>query len=217
MHLGRVHFRLAHRDRRAALARFDAASCYAGLCDLAASLRDHPWMVVSGLVEPLRCGRFTRAHSDIDIALPLPDLEAAARSVVRSGYALTVRVLRTHVSRAFDLELHLRIAPASLRKPRRHLRLWRLTAGGDLDERAFPPYIDVFPYVVADQHLHILDSGQRLAMRCPLAAEVSLPGGATVPVEDPYYLEALRTARRQAQATTSPHAPGRGTAAQRKR
>lgn len=204
MHLGRMHFRFAHRERRVALARFDPAACYTRLCDLASCLHDHPWMVVSGLVEPLRCGRFTRPHSDIDIAVPLADLEAAARAIIRSGYVLTVRVLRTHVSRAYDLEIHLRVEPRALRRHRRHLRLWRVGADGNLDERAFPPYVDVFPYVVDQGHMHILDSGQRLELRCPLHAPCTLPGGVDVPVEDPWYLDALRESRARSRQSGSP-------------
>ncbi|HQU48250.1 MAG TPA: hypothetical protein PLM09_03820 [Casimicrobiaceae bacterium] len=200
MHLGRMHFRFAPRERQRAMARFNPTDCYTRLCDLASCLHAHPWMVVSGLVEPLRCGRFNRAHSDIDIAVPLADLEAAARAIVAAGFVLTVRVLRTHVSRAYDLEIHLRVEPHALRRHRRHLRLWRIRADGDLDERAFPPYVDVFPYVVADGHMHILDSGQRLELRCPLHSPISLPGGVCVPVEDPSYIDALRESRARSRA-----------------
>ena len=123
-----------------------------------------------------------------------------ALAIVAAGFVLTVRVLRTHVSRAYDLEIHLRVEPHALRRHRRHLRLWRIRADGDLDERAFPPYVDVFPYVVADGHMHILDSGQRLELRCPLHSPISLPGGVCVPVEDPSYIDALRESRARSRA-----------------
>jgi hypothetical protein len=200
MRIGRLHLRLADRHRLAVLDRFDAAACYACLGALAASLRGHPWMVVSGLVEPLMSGRFTRAHGDIDIAVPLPNLGAAVAAVLQSGYVLTTRVLRTHLSSKFDLEAHLRIEPGLLAWRHRRLRLWRLTADGELDESVFPPYVDVFPFIVEGREMHILDSGRRLPLQRPLMITASLPGGGSVPVEDPCYLEALRNSGLRAPA-----------------
>lgn len=204
MHVGRLHFRLAGRDRAAALSRFDAAACYAGLRDLAACLDGHPWMVVSGLVEPLVNGRFARAHSDIDIAVPIASLRAAAEAARRRGYALTTRVLRTHATLRSDLEAHLRIEPPMLRRRHRRLRLWRLDMGGEFDERRFPAYVDVFPYDLVDHRMHILDSGQRLPLRGALWTRIPLPGGVCVPVEDPYYVEALRESRRRTRLGEAP-------------
>jgi hypothetical protein len=178
-----------------ALARFDAAICYARLRELAVTLDGQPWMVVSGLVEPLTNGGFTRAHSDIDIAIPQDNLEAAAVAAQRDGFVLTRRVFRTHLTQGLDVEVHMRIDPGPLMRRCRRLRLWRLTADGDLDERVVPSYIDVFPYVLSDRKIWILDSGQTLDVRRPLAVQVTLPGGATIPVEDPYYVEALRLLR----------------------
>jgi len=198
MHVGRLHFRLAARSRAAALARFDPAACYAGLRELARSLDGHAWMVVSGLVEPLFSGRFARAHSDIDIAVPVDALRALADAVHRHGYVLTMRVLRTHLSTRDDVEAHLVVAPWMLDHRCRRLRLWRLTPRGDLDETTFPAYVDVFPYALVGQEMHILDSGQRLPLRAPLWHDVSLPGGARIPVEGPSYLDALKAARRRA-------------------
>ena len=200
MHFDRLHFRLAGRHRSAALARFDPATCYARLHELAATLDGQPWMVVSGLVEPLTNGGFTRAHSDIDIAIPQDNLEAAAVAALRDGYVLTTRIFRTHLTRALDVEGHLRVRPGPSSRRCRRLRLWRLTADGELDERVVPSYIDVFPYVLSDRKIWILDSGQRLDVRRPLALRVTLPGGATIPVEDPYYVEALRLSRCQGTA-----------------
>ena len=74
------------------------------------------------------------------------------------------------------------------------LRLWRLSAAGELDESGFPPYVDVFPYVLEGREMHILDSGRRLPLQQRLAISAALPCGTRVPVEDPCYLEALRTA-----------------------
>jgi hypothetical protein len=207
MRIGRLHLRLAERYRSAALARFDATACYARLGDLTASLQGHPWMVVSGLVEPLTNGRFTRAHGDIDIAVPLDKLGAAAAAVLRSGYVLTTRVLRTHLCSKFDLELHLRIEPGFLAWRHLRLRLWRLTADRELDENVFPPYVDVFPYVVEGREIHILDSGHRLPLQCGSAITASLPGGGTVPVEDPCCLEALRNSCQRAPARGRSPAP----------
>lgn len=200
MHFDRLHLRLAGRRRASALARFDAATCYARLRELAATLDGQPWMVVSGLVEPLTNGGFTRAHSDIDIAIPRDHLEAAAAAALRNGFVMTTRVFRTHLNREFDAEGHLRIGPGRLMRRCRRLRLWRLTADGELDEGLAPSYIDVFPYVLSDRKIWILDGGQQLDVRRPLVITVSLPGGVTVPVEDPYYVEALRLARCQAGA-----------------
>lgn len=198
MRVGRLHFRFAMRRREAALARFDAAACYAQLSELARSLDGHCWMVVSGLVEPLVAGRFARSHSDIDIAVPVHSLRATADAVRRCGYVLTTRVLRTHVSARTDLEAHLVIAPWMLGPRSRHLRLWRTTARGGLDEATFPSYVDVFPYELVGRDMLILESGQRLPLRAPLWLEVSLPDGVRIPVEDPSYVDALRAARRRA-------------------
>jgi hypothetical protein len=215
MHVGRLHFRLAERHRDAVLARFDAAACYAGLRELAASLDGHPWMVVSGLVEPLVGGRFSRPHSDIDIAVPVAGLRAMAEAVLRRGYAMTTRVLRTHVSADADIEAHLRIEPWMLPTRCRHLRLWRLDRNGEFDERTFPAYVDVFPYDLVDDRMHILDSGQRLPLRGALSIPVPLPGGPSVPVENPCYVEALRESRRRARSgeVALPPAPSRSAAA----
>jgi hypothetical protein len=98
MHIDRLHLRLAGRRRSTALARFDPAICHARLRELAVALDGQPWMVVSGLVEPLTNGGFTRAHSDIDIAIPRDNLEAAAVAALRAGFVLTTRVLRTHLN-----------------------------------------------------------------------------------------------------------------------
>lgn len=197
MHVGRLHFRLAGRDRAAALSRFDPDACYAGLRELAACLDGHPWMVVSGLVEPLVNGSFARAHSDIDIAVPIASLPAVAEAACRRGYAFTTRVLRMRATPRCDLEAHLRIGTLGLRLRHRRLRLWRLDAAGELDERRFPAYVDVFPYDLVDDRMHILESGQRLPLRGTLWIAVALPGGARVPVEHPYYVEALRESRRR--------------------
>jgi hypothetical protein len=213
MHVGRLHFRLAARQRASALARFDAAACYARLSELARSLDGERWMVVSGLVEPLVNGRFVRAHSDIDIAVPVGSLRTMAEAVDRYGYALTTRVLRTHVSARADLEAHLVVEPWMLAHRCRRLRLWRLTPRGDLDESTFPPYVDVFPYELVGRQLHILDSGQRLPLRAPLWRDVALPDGASVPVEDPSYVEALKAARRLARLRDATRgAPGSAAA-----
>jgi hypothetical protein len=190
MHIGRLHLRLVKRRGGAASARFDAAACYERLGELASSLRGHPWMVVSGLVEPLLSGRFSRAHSDIDIAVPLESLAAAAAAVVRGGCVLTTRVLRTHLNRVYDLELHLRIAPGFLRWRHRRLRFWRLTIDGELDENNFPPYVDVFPYLLSGRELLVLDTGRRLTFQHRLATTATLPAGGIVPVEDPCHLKA---------------------------
>jgi len=198
MHVGRLHFRLAWRRRAAALARFDAAACYARLRELAEALDGHPWMVVSGLVEPLVNGRFARAHSDIDIAVPLAALRAAAEAARRDGFVLTTRVLRTHATADADLEAHLCIEASTLPRRARRLRLWRLDASGSLDERRFPAYVDVFPYDIVGDRLHILDSDQWLPIRGALTLQARLPCGCAVPVEHPGYLEALREARRRA-------------------
>jgi hypothetical protein len=195
MHIDRLHLRLAGRHRESALVRFDAATCYARLRELAVTLDGQPWMVVSGLVEPLTSGGFTRAHSDIDIGIPLDKLEAAALAMLRAGFVLTTRIFRTHLNRELDVEAHLRIGPGPLMRRCRRLRLWRLTDDGELDERIVPSYIDVFPYVLSDRKIWILDGGHRLDVRRPLVVPVSLPGGSTVPVEDPYYVEALRLSR----------------------
>jgi len=200
MHIDRLHFRLAERRRSASLARFDADLCYTRLRELAATLYGQPWMVVSGLVEPLAKGAFTRAHSDIDIAVPLDRLDAALAAVLNRGYVLTTRVMRTHLSRDFDLEVHLRIVPGPRTRRCRHLRLWHLTAGGELDESASPSYVDVYPYVLTDREFRILDTGQCVDVRRPLAILVRLPGGATVPVEDPLYLDLVRDSRRRSGA-----------------
>lgn len=210
MRVGRLHFRYATRERAHALARFDAASCYAGLRRLASALDGQPWMVVSGLVEPLFRGRFARAHSDIDIAVPVESLGAVAAAARRRGFVVTTRVLRTHASRREDLEAHLRVEPSLLAWRRRHLRLWRLDDDGELDESRFPAYVDVFPYALCPRWMHILDSGQRLPLRLPLSRDVALPGGTTVPVEDPSYVEALQAARRVARGLhVAPGADGR--------
>lgn len=198
MHVGRLHFRLAGRRRAAALARFDAADCYARLRELARALDGHPWMVVSGLVEPLVNGRFARAHSDIDIGVPVAALPAVAVAARGGGFALTTRVLRTHATTGADLEAHLSIDPWMLARRARRLRLWRLDAAGALDERRFPAYVDVFPYDIVGDRLHILDSDQWLPMRGGLSRRVRLPCGCTVPVEEPSYVDALREARRRA-------------------
>lgn len=195
MHIDRLHVRLAARHRSSALARFDATTCYARLRELAATLDGQPWMVVSGLVEPLTRGAFTRAHSDIDIAIPQDGLDAAATALLRAGFALTVRVLRTHLSRELDVEVHRSTGPGPLLRRSKRLRLWRLTADGDLDERAVPSYVDVFPYVLSGRSIRILDCNQSLDVRRPLIVHVSLRGGVTIPVEDPYYVEALRLSR----------------------
>ena len=200
MHVGRLHVRYAARRREAVLSRFDADACYAGLRDLARVLDGQRWMVVSGLVEPLVRGRFTRAHSDIDIAVPADALAPLARTGVARGSALTSRALRTHVSPGVDLELHLRIEPWMLAYRRRHLRLWRLDRDGGLDESRFPAYVDVFPYVIEGREMHILDSGQRLPLREALCQEVALPEGTRVPVELPCYVDALKAARRRARS-----------------
>lgn len=213
MRVGRLHFRCAMRHREAALARFDAARCYAHLSALARSLDGQHWMVVSGLVEPLVNGRFARAHSDIDIAVPVASLRAIAEAANRGGYVLTTRVLRTHVSARIDLEAHLVIAPWMLDHRCRHLRLWRPTARGDLDETTFPAYVDVFPYALVDHQMHILDSGQRLPLRAPLFVEVPLPDGVRIPVEDPSYLDALRAARRRARLREAEAEAARSAAA----
>ncbi len=192
MRIGRLHLRLVKRHRSAVCPRFDATACYACLGALAASLHGQPWMIVSGLVEPLRSGRFDRTHSDIDIAVPLAHLCDATEAALRAGYVLTTRVLRTHWNRELDLEIHVCIDPRHLERRSRRLRLWRLTAAGELDDSGFPPYVDVFPYTVADGEMRILDTGDRMKLGCPLAVEISLPGGAVVPIEDPYYLKATR-------------------------
>jgi hypothetical protein len=197
MHIERLHVRLAERHRAAVLARFDPATCYARLRELAAALDGHPWMVVSGLAEPLTNGGISRAHSDIDIAIPRDALEVASAAALARGFVLTTRIFRTHLSASLDVEAHLRIdAAAAARRPR-HLRLWRFSARGTLDESAVPAYIDVFPYLLSDRKLWILDSGQQLELRRPLVVQASLPDGTKVPVEDPYYVEALRCQRRQ--------------------
>lgn len=192
MRIGRVHLRWAARNRAVARARFDAQACYARLAELAAHLDGQPWMVVSGLVEPLTRGRFSRAHGDIDIAVPLENMGAVAAAALRSGLVLTTRILRTHVSRRYDLEAHLRIEPGFLARRHVRLRLWRLDSAGDLDESGFPPYVDVFPYVLEGREMHILDSGRRLPLQQRLAINAALPSGTMVPVEDPCYVEALR-------------------------
>lgn len=156
-------------------------------------------MVVSGLVEPLTTGAFSRAHSDIDIAVPEDRLDAMVEAASRRGYVVTTRVLRTHASRRFDAELHWRVKPHESTRRWRHLRLWRPTQGGELDESVVPSYIDVFPYRLSDGEIWILDTGEHLAIRHPLAFPVDIPGGATVPVEDPYLLEALRNSRRSSE------------------
>ncbi|HEY8241938.1 MAG: hypothetical protein ACHQJ7_03985 [Vicinamibacteria bacterium] len=200
MHVGRLHVRYAARRREAALSRFDADACYAGLRDLARVLDGQRWMVVSGLVEPLVRGRFTRAHSDIDIAVPVDALVPMARVASARGYALTTRALRTHVSTGVDLELHVRIEPWMLAHRRRRLRLWRLDRNGRIDESRFPAYVDVFPYVLEGREMHILDSGQRLPLRESLCQDVALPEGTRVPVELPCYVDALKASRRRARA-----------------
>src|SRR5258708_17964060 len=110
MQVCNLHLRLAPRNRSVLLQRFDAAACYASLHELADGLRGHPWMVVSGLVEPLCDGLFTRAHSDVDIALPVEGFAAGVAAILRRGFILTNRVLRTHLCRT-DFEAHLRIHP----------------------------------------------------------------------------------------------------------
>ena len=90
------------------------------------------------------------------------------------GYVLTTRVLRTHLSKRFDLEVHLRIEPGILARRHLRLRLWRLTADGELDESDFPAYVDVFPYVLDGRDMHILDKGHRLPLQCGLAITASL-------------------------------------------
>ena len=195
MHIDRLHLRLAARRRASALARFDAEICYARLRELAATLDGQSWMVVSGLVEPLTSGRFTRAHSDIDIAIPREGLDAAAAALLRAGYTLTTRLLRTHLTGDLDVEVHRRARPGPLLRRCRRLRIWRLTVDGELDERAVPSYVDVFPYVLDGRRIWIPDCGQSLEVRRPLVVQVSLPGGVTIPVEDPYYVEALRRSR----------------------
>ncbi len=198
MRIGRLHLRFAQRRRGAALARFDAGACYARLAELSDHLAGQPWMVVSGLVEPLTRGRFSRAHGDIDIAVPLENVGAVVAAALRHGLILTTRVLRTHLSREIDLELHLRIEPGFLARRHVRLRLWRLDTAGELDESGFPPYVDVFPYVLEGREMHILDSGRRVALQHRLWINAALPGGATVPVEDPCYVEALRNCSRRA-------------------
>jgi hypothetical protein len=195
MHIDRLHLRLAGRRRSTALARFDPAICHARLRELAVALDGQPWMVVSGLVEPLTNGGFTRAHSDIDIAIPRDNLEAAAVAALRAGFVLTTRVLRTHLNSEFDVEVHLRASPGPWLRRCRRLRLWRLTTDSELDESVVPSYVDVFPYVLTGRKIWLVDSGHLLDVRRPLVVQVSLPDGITIPVEDPYYIEALRLAR----------------------
>jgi hypothetical protein len=177
MHIGRLHLRLAGRHRAPALARFDPTLFYTRLRELAVTLDGQPWMVVSGLVEPLTNGGFTRAHSDIDIAIPRDALEAAATAVLRAGFVLTTRILRTHLNSEFDVEAHLRIAPGPLLRHCRRLRLWRLTADGELDERAVPSYIDVFPYVLSDRKLWILAAANASTCAARWSCECRSPGG----------------------------------------
>lgn len=195
MHIDRLHIRLADRRRASALARFNPSICYARLSELAFVLDGQPWMVVSGLVEPLTKGGFSRAHSDIDIAIPQDCLENAAAALLRAGFVLTTRIFRTHLNRDYDIEAHLRIGSGPLLQQCRRLRLWRLTVEGDLDETAVPSYIDVFPYVLMERKMWILDGGPPLDIRRPLALKVAIPGGITIPVEDPYYVDALRRSR----------------------
>ena len=213
MHVGRLHIRTAARRREAALGRFDPDACYAGLRDLARVLDGQCWMVVSGLVEPLVRGSFTRAHSDIDIAVPVDALVPMARVAAANGYALTTRALRTHVSRDLDVEVHVRLAPWMVAYRCRRLRLWRLGRDGAPDESRFPAYVDVFPYVLDGRALHILDSGQRLPLREQLWHDVALPGGTRVPVELPCYVDALKASRRRARELAGARDAAPGAAA----
>jgi hypothetical protein len=212
MHVGRLHVRCAARRREAALSRFDADACYAGLRDLARVLGGQRWMVVSGLVEPLVRGRFTRAHSDIDIAVPVDAVAPVARAALAGGYAITTRVLRTHVSRDDDVEVHVALAPWMLAYRCRRLRLWRVRRDGALDESRFPAYVDVFPYALVGREMHILDSGPRLPLADVLCHDVALPGGMRVPVELPLYVEALKAARQRARAGMPDGATGTAAA-----
>jgi len=190
MRIGRLHIRAVRRGGAAAPALFDAAICYQRLGELAAYLNGHPWMVVSGLVEPLVNGRFSRTHSDIDIAVPVEHLVEVAAAIVRKGYVLTTRVLRTHLTRTLDLELHLRVEPGLLRWRTRRLRFWRLTADGELDEKTFPPYVDLFAYILRDRELLVVDNGLRLKFVNRLATTAVLPEGGVVPIEDPSHIKA---------------------------
>jgi hypothetical protein len=190
MRIGRLHIRVVKRRGGSTPAPFDAATCYQRLGELADTLHGHPWMVVSGLVEPLLSGRFSRPHGDIDIAVPVEHVEGAAAAVVRKGFILTTRVLRTHLGPRYDIEAHLRIAPGMLRWRYRRLRFWRLNADGELDESAFPPYVDLFPYILKERELLVVDTGWRLRFQNQLATSAMLPAGVTVPVEDPSHIKA---------------------------
>jgi hypothetical protein len=183
--LGPLHLRFVRRSDDAAPFRFDAAECLQRLGELACSLRGLPWMVVSGLVEPLIRGRFSRSHGDVDIAAPAGHLGPVVAALVRHGYLLTTRVLRTHLDRAWDLELHLRIAPALLALRRRRLRLWRTDAHGRFDEGRFPRYVGLYAYRLDGRELEVLDTGWRLRFPGSIAMSVELPGGRSIPVERP--------------------------------
>jgi hypothetical protein len=96
-----------------------------------------------------------------------------------------------------DLELYLRLEPGDwllTRRPRR-LRLWRLDGRGRLDDKRFPPYVEVFAFVTGDREMRILDGDWRLPLHLPIVREARLPEGITVPVEDPSYVQALHVLR----------------------
>jgi hypothetical protein len=199
MRLGRLHLRVMTRSPEALRERFDAAACFACLVELVHALAGHQWMVVAGLVEPLLRGAFSRAHSDVDIAVPLAHLDGVARAAVAVGYVMTTRLMRSKLPHDGNLELHLRLEPGGLMlelRPRR-LRLWRLDARGEFDENRFPPYVDVFPFVADDKELRILDGGWRLPLGLPIVRAARLADGVEVPVVDPSYVQALRVLRTQ--------------------
>jgi hypothetical protein len=157
-------------------------------------------MVAGGLVEPLLRGAFNRAHSDVDIEVPMVHLKEVAQAAGTLGYVMTVRLARIKLTVDRNLELYLCVRPSNrlLAWRSRHLRLWRLNARGQLEENRFPSYIDVFPFVLDEKELHLLDGDFHLPLGPAIVREAKLPNGITVPVQDPFYVNALRCAQSQA-------------------
>ena len=137
-----------------------------------------------GLVEPLTNGGFTRAHTDIDIAIPQDEQRGRGDELMHAGIwwrLASCERISTVISTSSCIGARVPgpccgaasacafgdSPPTASRRERRAVLRRRVPLRA---ERAQDPD---------------LDGGQSLDVRRPLVVHVALPGGVTIPVEDP--------------------------------